>query len=490
MSNKSGHDLSTLTVESACQIAEALLRSTYSSGFSDLQFFVLSKSWEGLTYQEMADEAGYEHDYIKQIGSQLWRSLSTATGESVSKSNIHSVLRRLQASAPDSGSASTTTLTQSTSLSTIEGNEVRWVGREGLVQRLEQKLLADIRVLALVGITGIGKSSLAIRLTLEPSIADCFSRTIVIRCDRQSNTFEQMARQILGEHLLKSEEVQKSPKQLVYALIQYLSQHQILVILDMVEEILVSTERGGHTYTEQQFEDFFEELLKAKRMRSRFIITSQQQPPMIGQGRFNHFYHLERLAGLTESEALQLFCLWDVEPRRELELDYLDRFSRAYEGHPLALQVIAGEIRGYPYQGNIQAYWGDFGGEIEMLERDLKNSQEQMGKVEHNLSGYSINLIDLVEQRVNHSFDRLRRSQPLSHQLLCMGSVFRCSVEREGWLFLIGDSPKSEQVVAFQILQRRFLVEEDLSGDRVLYRLHSLIRSVANQQLDLLDAED
>lgn len=492
MRDKFSTDLSTLTVERACQLAESLLQTSQSSGFNDLQFLVFQRSIAGFTYQEIADEAGYEYDYIKQIGSQLWQMLSRATGESVSKSNVHSVLRRFQLKQSSSGIAGQLipTLEKAETLSTVEGQDIRWVGREDLVQTLNQKLLGTIRVLALVGITGIGKSALAIRLTLDHQVAHTWRQVKLIRCDRKDNAFEQLARQLLGSQILQSEDILKSPQQLVYALVNYLEEHAVLVILDMVEEILTSNEKGIHSYREPLFNQLFEELLKVETLRARFILTSQYQPPTIGQGRYNHHYHLERLTGLTHSEALRLFCLWDVEPTSELELNCLDRFSNAYEGHPLTLQVIAGEIRGQPYSGNVQAYWHDFGPEIETLEQELKNAQDMPGKAEYSLSGYSVNLIDLVEQRVVKSFKRLHQSHPEAHLLLCMGSVFRRSVEREGWLFLIGDTPKSRQVIAFQTLQRRFLIEEDLSCDRVLYRLHSLIRSVASQELDRLDDRD
>lgn len=72
---------------------------------------------------------------------------------------------------------------------------------------------------------------------------------------------------------------------------------------------------------------------------------------------------------------------------------------------------------------------------------------------------------------------------PLAYVLLCMSATYRCSVERTAWLFLIADSPKEAQISAFKILQRRFLLETDYTVGRVLYRLPSLIRSIALQHL-------
>ncbi|MEH2425550.1 MAG: hypothetical protein V7K48_33040 [Nostoc sp.] len=50
------------------------------------------------TYSEIAEKLGYDYDYIKQVGSQLWRSLSQVIGEEVSKKNIQAILHRYQQS--------------------------------------------------------------------------------------------------------------------------------------------------------------------------------------------------------------------------------------------------------------------------------------------------------------------------------------------------------------------------------------------------------
>jgi hypothetical protein len=63
---------------------------------NDLQSAVFLETWAEHSYSEIAQQLGYEYDYIKQVGSHLWRSLSQILGEPVSKHNIQSVLRRYQ----------------------------------------------------------------------------------------------------------------------------------------------------------------------------------------------------------------------------------------------------------------------------------------------------------------------------------------------------------------------------------------------------------
>jgi len=59
------------------------------------QELVFLQSWSGKIYREIAAEFGYDLDYIKEVGSQLWHSLSEVTGEKVTKKNFKLVLSDL-----------------------------------------------------------------------------------------------------------------------------------------------------------------------------------------------------------------------------------------------------------------------------------------------------------------------------------------------------------------------------------------------------------
>lgn len=61
---------------------------------SNLQETVFSQVWENKTYAEIAEDCGYEHNYIRDVGFRLWHILSEALGQKVSKSNIKAVLGR------------------------------------------------------------------------------------------------------------------------------------------------------------------------------------------------------------------------------------------------------------------------------------------------------------------------------------------------------------------------------------------------------------
>jgi hypothetical protein len=87
-----------MTAQEALNLVDTLLGSTFEQRLNDVQSVVLVESWLGHTYAEIAEQISYEHDYIKQVGSQLWQLISQVVGEEVCKKNIQSVLRRYQLS--------------------------------------------------------------------------------------------------------------------------------------------------------------------------------------------------------------------------------------------------------------------------------------------------------------------------------------------------------------------------------------------------------
>nr|WP_265238992.1 hypothetical protein [Lyngbya sp. CCAP 1446/10] len=65
-----------------------------SRQLSSLERFILSQSWLGRSYNEMAPDCAYSIAHIKNIGSQLWQALSKAIEERVTKKNLLLVLKQ------------------------------------------------------------------------------------------------------------------------------------------------------------------------------------------------------------------------------------------------------------------------------------------------------------------------------------------------------------------------------------------------------------
>ncbi len=371
----------------------------------------------------------------------------------------------------------------------IDDGATRWVGRAELISQLSCRLQEDCRVLSLVGITGIGKTALAMRLVLESDVGLGSRELYTISIERSSPNFEMLARRLLGEQAATEEQLQKEPDLLVRAMVAKLRSHPCFLVLDMVEEILEPDGQGEHQFIEPGFAKLLEQVVKAEQCNSRIILTSQDRPPIIAEGRYCDRSHMERLKGLEESEALELFENWGVRIQTDVDLENIKRIIHVYEGHPLALRVIAGEIREPPYNGDVQVYWYEYGYEIEEAERLKDNPMGNSREDKPRLDRYSIGLADLVKKRVDRTFTRLYQSDRLACLMLCQGAVYRRAVERQAWLLMVCEYPYEAQILAFQTLQRRFLLEEECCDRKVLYRLHSLIRRVAIDYLPKIEEE-
>ena len=72
----------------------ALVEQVLGRRLTKLQEIVLRQSWANKTYMEMACEFDYNPGHVKDMGSDLWRSLSEALGEKLTKNNLHGVIKR------------------------------------------------------------------------------------------------------------------------------------------------------------------------------------------------------------------------------------------------------------------------------------------------------------------------------------------------------------------------------------------------------------
>ena len=74
---------------------EAVKQAISPESLSYVQEVVFKQSWEGQLYPEIAKSVGYHPEYIRDVGAQLWRSLSESIGQKVTKKNVRFVLNQL-----------------------------------------------------------------------------------------------------------------------------------------------------------------------------------------------------------------------------------------------------------------------------------------------------------------------------------------------------------------------------------------------------------
>ncbi|MFL9449704.1 MULTISPECIES: NB-ARC domain-containing protein [Nostocales] len=208
-----------------------------------------------------------------------------------------------------------------------------------LVQLREWILEQQCRLVALLGIGGIGKSSLAVKLGLQMQTE---FEVVVWRSLQNAPPVEEILTSIL-QFLLwglrLDTAIAQSFNSKVSKLMECLMNHRCLLILDNVETILCS---GGQVGQCRPGYEGYTQLLKClgeTPHRSCVLVTSREKPraiaPLVGE---RTGVKCLRLGGLSSTEGQQLFQQKGQFTGTEQEWQKL---IEHYGGNPLALKMVA-----------------------------------------------------------------------------------------------------------------------------------------------------
>ena len=354
-----------MNVEEALDIAHRFLDQ---GSLSKVQEIVFRQSWEKQSYPEIAKDAGYEVGYIRDVGCKLWQLLSKAFGKKVTKNNFHGVMK--QQYFAKHGTWRTRNFRQelrvqeSSNLLTTEGfvalQRQDWgeavdvsvfSGRAAELATLEQWIVQDrCRLVALMGMGGIGKTTLAVKMAEE--LQDQFEY-LIWRSLRNAPPVQEFLKELI---LFVSDEQEvnlpETVDSLISRLMQYLRQHCCLLILDNGESILRSGERAGRYRS--GYEGYGQLLRRVgdERHQSCLVLTSREKPIGLSakEGETLPVRSLQ-LNGLGYKEAHSILIAKGlVSPEDESRL-----LIEHYSGNPLALKIAATTIQSL-FSGDVSRF--------------------------------------------------------------------------------------------------------------------------------------
>ena len=477
--------------DTALEFTDAQVFAHTGKHLSDLQTAVFRASWsvKNQSYDKIAETYGYSPNYIKQdTGPKLWKLLSEVLGEKVSKTNFKAAIERQWQSASASASQPFPLLAQDvksplslekerSSLRQDWGEAVDvsvFYGRTEECTQLEEWIVKDnSRLVAVLGIGGMGKTALSVKLAQQ--IQDQFER-IIWRSLRDAPLVEFVLADLL-QFLSRGEQTDlpEDTASRILRLIQELRATRCLVILDNAESILQSGDCVGQY--QAGYEGYGELLhhLGADRHQSCVILTSREKHKEVAllEGESLPVRSLQ-LRGLKVEEGQAICKLKGTLSGSEGEWQ---RLVERYDGNPLALKIVSttihelfdSDISEFLQQGTI--VFDDLG---ELLDQQF----DRLSELEQTV------LYWLAIKREPTSLQGLDDSivSPLSKRELleAVKSLGRRSlIEKYGTSFSL--QPVVMEYVTDRLIQH--IGAEISTGQIALFQSHALIEAQAKEYL-------
>ncbi|MEL6880251.1 MAG: NB-ARC domain-containing protein [Cyanobacteria bacterium J06607_10] len=351
------------------EIADQRLLVSTGHRLDPLETIVLKGTLESKTYPALAIATHHSSKTLKDVGAQLWKKLSIALDQPVKKSNVKARLEACQAAFAS----------QPLEIMIVPHQPAHrqdWAdapensaffGREEELSQLRQWILQDrAQLVTIVGLKGIGKTGLTIRLgmggigktELSLKLAQGLQTEfdyVIWRSLLNAPSLDTILHDILL-FLSNQQETQsaESLEKTLETVLKYFQKNRCLLILDNVESILIGQTPKSAEFSAGEYRSGYENYgLFFHRVgelphQSCLLLTSREQPKTL-QALAKHQpnkVRLFQLHGLKKQAARHLFghsfTPLDKEKAKEKALDQVIQF---YEGNPLALTLVLKRIQ-------------------------------------------------------------------------------------------------------------------------------------------------
>ena len=439
-------------------MADEIVFAKTGEHLDNLQEAILRGSMQGEKYTKIAEEIHCNESYVRQVGSQLWQILSEEFGEDVNKKNFRSAMERLQVSLfsnvvqdhvrvrninfcgegryppdipnsqPPNQETSNTKQPQTLHQDLSEMPELGdFYDRTPELDTLTTWILQQrSRLIALTGISGIGKTSLAVQLVQQTK--DEFEYVVWRNLDTSPTLPEFEANLI--QFLSQSEKLNSpttNPKRL--PLIKYLQNHRCLIVLDDIHNLFCSGELAGKYKPEcEEYRSLFKQIEKLSHPCC-FLLIGWEQPREVTQVKSqNTLIRTLQLKGLDLAAGREILRDYGLE-----ESDNSEALIHRYQGNPLWLKSVANLIQELGI-GVTELLLDDTILLPEDLKDVLQKQYDRTSELEKQVmsllarENQPVNLAKLLEKGQISSSDLLNALQSLSR---------RCLIEKQESLYTL-----------------------------------------------------
>ncbi|MFB2972337.1 ATP-binding protein [Aerosakkonema sp. BLCC-F183] len=345
------------------ELADDLVFSKTGKHLDRLQKTVLKGTVQGQTYPEIAKDNGFSESHVKNVGHELWNLLSSGLGEKVTKANFKSIFKNIRSknfSQIDSKgcqnhptinniniftdkhrSHSPTQQPQQTPtqphIDLGDAPEIfRFYDRTTELATLENWIICDrTRLIALLGISGIGKTTLSLQLIEQ--IKTNFDY-IIYRSLRFSPTLNATLTNLLQIFPHEADIPQHIETQISQVL-NYLRQHRCLIIFDDLQMLFASGQLAGQYKTGYEDYQLFFKLIAEVNHHSCLLLNTWEKPREIAKLEKSNNYVRTFVLGSLGLAAKEI-----LKERNLSDEDTWETLIDIYQGNPLWLELTASTI--------------------------------------------------------------------------------------------------------------------------------------------------
>ncbi len=443
---------------------------------SDNQSGIFRGSWDGKGYPQISVDLRKSEAHIKEEGAKLWSQLTEVLGELISKRNIQTVISKHYNLRKPAHSRLLDRIHSDNYVDLEDApDSIDFYGRENEFSTLEQWITEDeCRLIVLLGIGGIGKTSLSVSLVRQ--IQSNFEYVIWLSI-RDSPPLHRILNSLIK--VLSSQQSTDPPTDInnqIRSIIKYFNEFRCLIILDNTESVM---ERGtNHDQYLPEHEDYgrFFERVGTSKHQSCLLLTSRVKPSSIAklEGKTKPVRCLP-INGLVTTAAQAIL--------QDSELDGSEneaiQIATIYSGHPLALNLVTNYIQ-ESFDGNMS----DFLSEANLIFRDiaqmLDEQFDRLSEIEKSILYWlAINREPVsIEELVSDVFPPLPQSvlQDELHSLVRLSLVQRAT---KGFGFTL-------QNVIMEYVIDRLVKEVGLelqTGQLLFFNNYALLKATAQDHV-------
>lgn len=417
-----------MSVEKVLSLADTVIFNYTGKHLNELQTIILKQVLQKKKYLEIADFYGCTEGHVKDIAYLLWKLLSEAFGERITKNNIRVVLERK--------------LYSEIVMETIS-ESANFVGREKSFIYLDSVIAQGNKAIVIQGEGGIGKTTLAQHYLQEKGF-DLILEVLMAKEPQNITSTEN----IIEEWLKKDfqEEPGREFGVSLGRLKRHLETRKIGILIDNLEPAL--DKHGRIIATHRRYVELLRVLADLK-VKSVTLITSRDRlcEPDLS---ICHY----RLPGLDEQAWQKFFSFYQLNS----DLSPLKSLHKIYGGNAKAMGIIRGAIA-EDFDGDINAYW-------------VENQHDALVGIE-------------LKNLVSSQFERLKNLDPDAYRLLCRLGCYRyqdiSTISKAGLKALLWDLEESKHQQIIESLKNRSLIEYS----KGIYWLHPVIKAEAINHLKI-----